>query len=207
LKTEELIAILLRVGMKGRSAVQVAQDLLQRYENRLDILARQPWGMLAKVAGIGPDKATQLAAAFELAARVAAARREGRVIQEPSQAAEVVRERLQNLSKESFRVLLLNTKNELIAAPEVSLGSANASIVEPREVFREAISFNATSVILAHNHPSGDPTPSSEDIAITKRLAKAGELLGIAVLDHIIVGRRDKGGEQDFVSLKELGLM
>jgi len=207
LKTEELLAILLRVGTKGRSAVQVAQELLLRYENRLDLLARAPWGMLAKIKGIGPDKATQLVAAFELAARVAEARRANRVITEPAHAAEVLRERLQNLNKESFRLLLLNTKNELIAAPEVSLGSDNASIVEPRAVFREALAFSAVSVILAHNHPSGDPTPSSEDIAITKRLVKAGELLGITVQDHIILGRRAEGRDSDFVSFRELGLL
>ncbi len=207
LKTEELLAILLRVGMKGKSAVQVAQELLKRYENRIDLLARAPWGMLAKIDGIGPDKATQLAAAFELAARVADARRESRVITEPSQAAQVLRERLQNLNKESFRLLLLNTKHELIAAPEVSLGSDNASIVEPRVVFREAFTFSAVSVILVHNHPSGDPTPSSEDIAITKRLVKAGELLGINVHDHIILGRRTEGRDRDYVSFREMGLL
>ena len=111
------------------------------------------------------------------------------------------------LDREEFRVLLLNTKNGLIKKCEVSRGSLNASIVEPREVFKDAIAASAASMILVHNHPSGDPTPSSEDIAVTKRLVKAGELLNISVLDHIILGHRPTKRDQDFVSLKELGLM
>jgi DNA repair protein RadC len=104
-------------------------------------------------------------------------------------------------------VLLLNTKNGLIKRCPVSRGSLNASIVEPREVFKDAIAASAASMILVHNHPSGDPTPSSEDISITKRLVKAGELLNISVLDHVILGHRATGRDSDFVSLKELGLM
>lgn len=203
----ELIAILLRTGVKGQSAVQLARQLLKEFR-ALDELARVPLETLAKVKGVGATKAIQLKAAFELARRLAARPREKQpVISSPEDAASLLREEVRLLDRELFQVLLLNTKNGLIKKCEISRGSLNASIVEPREVFKDAIAASAASVILAHNHPSGDPTPSSEDISITKRLVKAGELLNIAVLDHIILGQRTQDREQDFVSMKELGLM
>jgi DNA repair protein RadC len=205
----ELVAILLRTGMKGLSAVQLAQQLLKTHGNSLDELARAPLDALTRFKGVGETKAIQLKAAFELARRLSQAARDRQpVISAPEDAAMAVREEMRLLDRESFRVLLLNTKNALIRPPcEVSRGSLNASIVEPREVFKDAIAASAASMVLVHNHPSGDPTPSSEDISITKRLVKAGELLNIAVLDHIILGQRMKGRDQDYVSLKELGLM
>lgn len=203
----ELIAILLRTGTKGMSAVQVAQELIKRYRN-LDALARAPLEELAGIKGVGTTKAIQLKAAFELAKRLREHQHDGpRIITTPGEAAELVREEMRLLDRESFRVILLNTKNAWIKTCPVSLGSLNASIVEPREVFKDAITASAAGIILAHNHPSGDPTPSSEDIAITKRLMKAGDLLGITVHDHIILGRRTDGRDHDFVSLKEIGLM
>jgi DNA repair protein RadC len=209
LSDAELVAILFRTGMKGLSAVQLAQQLLKKHGNSLDDLARAPLDAVASEKGVGEIKAIQLKAAFELARRLSqTARDKQRVISAPEDAASTVREDMRMLDRESFRVLLLNTKNALIKPPcEVSRGSLNASIVEPREVFKDAIAASAASMILVHNHPSGDPTPSSEDITITKRLVKAGELLNIAVLDHIILGQRVKGRDQDYVSLKELGLM
>lgn len=203
----ELIAILLRTGVKGQSAVQLAQQLLKDFKT-LEALARLPLETLAEVKGVGQTKAIQLKAAFELARRLSASSRDKQqIINSPEDAAAVLREELRLLDRESFRALLLNTKNGLIKISDVSEGSLNASIVEPREVFKGAITASAASMILAHNHPSGDPTPSSEDISITKRLVKAGELLNIAVLDHIILGQRTQDREQDFVSMKELGLM
>jgi DNA repair protein RadC len=203
----ELLAILLRTGTKGMSAVQVAQELMKKFLT-LDALARAPLGDVAKVKGVGQTKAIQLKAAFELARRLSQHRGESpQIITTPADAANVVREEMRLLDRESFRVILLNTKNAFLKTCAVSLGSLNASIVEPREVFKDAISASAAGMILAHNHPSGDPTPSSEDIAITKRLVKAGELLGITVHDHIILGRRTADRENDFVSLKEIGLM
>ena len=203
----ELIAILLRTGVQGQSAVQLAQQLMKEFRT-LDELARVPLETLSKVKGVGDTKAIQLKAAFELARRLAARPHEKQpVISSPEDAASLLREEVRLLDRELFQVLLLNTKNGLIKKCEISRGSLNASIVEPREVFKDAIAASAASVILAHNHPSGDPTPSSEDIAITKRLVKAGELLNIAVLDHIILGQRTQGCEQDHVSMKELGLM
>lgn len=203
----ELTAILLRTGFKGTSALQLAQQLLKRHGG-LDGIARLPVEVLAAEKGVGRAKAVQLKAAFELARRLKTQARDRQpVISTPAEAANEVREELRLLDRESFRVLLLNTKNGLIKTTEVSLGSLNASIVEPREVFKDAISASAAAMILAHNHPSGDPTPSAEDVAITKRLVKAGELLNIAVLDHIILGHKTAGRDQDFTSLKELGLM
>jgi len=207
LSTPELLAILLRTGVKGQSAVQVAQELLKGFLS-LEELARAPVEALAKVKGVGPTKAIQLKAAFELARRLSESSPDRqRVISSPEDAAALVREEARTLDREEFGVLLLNTKNGLIKKCTVSRGSLNASIVEPREVFKDAIAASAASMILVHNHPSGDPTPSSEDIAITKRLVKAGELLNISVLDHVIIGHRAAGREQDYSSLKELGLM
>jgi DNA repair protein RadC len=204
----ELVAIVLRVGTKGQSAVQLAQQLLKQFGNSLDDLARAPLETLARIKGVGETKAIQLKAAFELARRLAGTTREQRpVINTPEQAAGVLREEMRLLDREEFRVLLLNTKNALIKSCAVSRGSLNASIVEPREVFKDAIAASAASMILVHNHPSGDPTPSSEDVSITKRLVKAGELLNISVLDHVILGQRAQGRDRDFASLKELGLI
>ena len=207
LKTEELIAILLRTGMKGQSAVQMGEQLLKKFGS-LDELARRPVEEIAGVKGVGEAKAIQLKAAFELAKRLArSARGHTPVVSAPGEAADLLREEMRTLDREEFRVLLLNTKNALIKIAPVSRGSLNASIVEPREVFKDAIAASAASMILVHNHPSGDPTPSSEDISITKRLVKAGELLNISVLDHIILGHKTADRAQDYVSLKELGLM
>jgi DNA repair protein RadC len=203
----ELIAILLRTGMKGTSAVQLAQQLLREFRS-LDELARAPMEAIAKVKGVGQTKAIQLKAAFELARRLSGGPRDKqKIISSPQDAAACLREEMRTLDREEFHVLLLNTKNGLIKHAPVSRGSLNASIVEPREVFKDAIAASAASMILVHNHPSGDPTPSAEDIAVTKRLVKAGELLNISVLDHIILGHRADSRGQDFASLKELGLM
>lgn len=207
LSDAELIAILLRTGVKGQSAVQVAQEILREFKT-LEEVARAPLEILAKIKGVGPTKAIQLKAAFELARRLSqSSRNKQAVISSPEDAAAIVREDMRTLDREEFGVLLLNTKNGLIRKCPVSRGSLNASIVEPREVFKDAIAASAASMILVHNHPSGDPTPSSEDISITKRLVRAGELLNISVLDHIILGHRTTGKNTDFVSLKELGLM
>lgn len=207
LKTEELIAILLRTGMKGKSAVQLALEMLQEHSHSLNRLSKMDVALLASKKGIGRTKAIQLKAAFELARRVAVESFHREPVDAPAKAAACVREEFRSEDREVFRVLLLDTKNRLIRISRVSVGTINASLVEPREVFKEAIAHSATSLILAHNHPSGDPAPSSEDIAITKRLVKAGELLNITVLDHLILGQSATGRAQDYVSLKELGLM
>jgi len=203
----ELVAILLRTGVKGQSAVQLAQVLIQKFVS-LDELARASVEAIAGTKGVGETKAIQLKAAFELARRLTGRpRADQRSISSPEDAAAVLREDMRTLDREEFWVLLLNTKNGLIKKCPTSRGSLNASIVEPREVFKDAIAASAASMILVHNHPSGDPTPSAEDVTVTKRLVKAGELLNISVLDHIILGHRTAGRDHDFASLKELGLM
>ena len=203
----ELVAILLRTGMKGQSVVQLAQVLIQKFVT-LDALARASVESIAGTKGVGETKAIQLKAAFELARRLSTGSRDKqRSISSPEDAAAIMREEMRTLDREEFWVLLLNTKNGLIKKCPTSRGSLNASIVEPREVFKDAIAASAASMILVHNHPSGDPTPSAEDVTVTKRLVKAGELLNISVLDHIILGHRTVGREHDFASLKELGLM
>ncbi|WP_166238849.1 RadC family protein [Paenibacillus turpanensis] len=197
----ELLAILLRTGTKSYSAVALAQKLLAE-AGGIRQLADLGLEQLTALHGMGPVKAVQLLAGIELGRRMAAsALQEKPVIRSPKDAADLLTERMRYLQKEHFVCLFLNTKNAVIGHETLSVGSLNASIVHPREVYRAAIQKGCASIICAHNHPSGDPTPSPEDIQMTQRLMEAGDIIGIEVLDHLIIG------EQKFVSLKELGLM
>lgn len=203
LSNADLLAILLRTGTKHDSVLRVAERLLKKYEDfgivALSTLSPQE---LSKIKGIGPVKAVTLAAAIELGKRlhgVEASRKA--VIRSPQDAVALLMPRLRHETREHFVVLLLSTKNHVLATPTISIGSLNASIVHPRELFREVINHSAASVILAHNHPSGDPTPSSEDISLTRKLVDAGGILEIPVLDHIIIG------DKKYVSLKEKGII
>ncbi len=197
----ELLAILLVTGTRKESALTVAQRILGQTDG-LRRLADMGIEELIGINGIGPAKAVQLKAAIELGRRMAASRVGDRVvIRSPRDAAELLAEQLRYLQKEHFVCLFLNTKNQVIAQETLSIGSLNASIVHPREVFRAAIKYGSASIVCAHNHPSGDPAPSPEDIAITKRLVESGRIVGIDVLDHIVVG------DGHFVSLKEQGMM
>jgi DNA repair protein RadC len=157
---------------------------------------------LSRVKGIGRAKAAEIAAAIELGRRVSNLAPEKRdSVTCPRDVAELLMSEMRFLAKEHFRVLLLSTKNQVIRNELVSIGTLNASLVHPRELFRSAVQRSCASVILAHNHPSGDPTPSSEDISLTTRVAQAGKVLGIEVLDHIVIG------DNTFVSLKEKGVL
>lgn len=197
----ELLAILLVTGTRKESALTVAQRILGQTDG-LRRLVDMGIEELIGINGIGPAKAVQLKAAIELGRRMAASRVGDRVvIRSPRDAAELLAEQLRYLQKEHFVCLFLNTKNQVIAQETLSIGSLNASIVHPREVFRAAIKYGSASIVCAHNHPSGDPAPSPEDIAITKRLVESGRIVGIDVLDHIVVG------DGHFVSLKEQGMM
>lgn len=197
----ELLAILLVTGTRKESALTVAQRILGQTSS-LRQLADMGIEELIGINGIGPAKAVQLKAAIELGRRMSASRIGERVvIRSPRDAAELLAEQLRYLQKEHFVCLFLNTKNQVIAQETLSIGSLNASIVHPREVFRAAIKYGSASIVCAHNHPSGDPAPSPEDIAITKRLVESGRIVGIDVLDHIVVG------DGHFVSLKEQGMM
>ncbi|ANS75503.1 hypothetical protein AWM70_13605 [Paenibacillus yonginensis] len=197
----ELLAILLGTGTRRESAIHVAQRLLAK-AGEIRGLVDLSLDEIMEIKGIGEAKAIQLLAAIEIGRRLArATRTEALIIRSPKDAADIVMDELRYLNKEHFICLFLNTKNHLIGQETLSMGSLNASIVHPREVFRAAMKCSSASIVCAHNHPSGDPSPSPEDIQITKRLCEAGAIIGIDVLDHLIIG------DGRFVSLKEQGLM
>ena len=206
LSTAELIAILLRTGLKGVNVVDLGKQLVQRYGS-LDALARASWQDLAKEPGIGPDKAVTLVAAFSLARRlVRETHGTAPVLDTPEAVANLMREDVRLRNAEVFQVLLLNTRRRLIGEPEkIADGTLDTILVHPREVFRPAIQNNAAALVLVHNHPSGDPTPSEADIKVTRDLIRAGQLLKIEVLDHVILGRVTQERQKDYVSLRELG--
>jgi DNA repair protein RadC len=205
LHSAELIAILLRTGLRGASAVDVAGDLLNRYGS-LSHLARASVEELRRVRGIGPDKAVALVAAFALARRMARELRpESPVLDTPERVADLLREENRVYPVETFQAILLNTRRRLIRVVKLSEGTLDTLLVHPREVFKAAILSDAAALVLAHNHPSGDPSPSEADIKVTRDLIRAGQLLKIELLDHIILGRATQERPRDFVSLRELG--
>ena len=205
LSNAELIAILLRTGLKGYSAIHIAQQLLAKF-GTLDGLARAPLEELRQVKGVGRDKAVTLKAAFTLARKMAAEMRaESPLLDTPERIANLLREESRPQDVEQFRVVLLNTRRRLIGLETISQGTLDTLLVHPREVFKRAIAANASAVVLVHNHPSGDPTPSEADIKVTRDLIRAGQLLKIEVLDHVIIGRRSMERQKDYVSLRELG--
>jgi DNA repair protein RadC len=203
----KLLAILLRTGREGISAETLAQSLLTKYQT-LRALDAAPVSQLLAMASIGPAKVAQLKAALELGKRLMReeASRTTR-IKNPQDAARYVAylygPYLRDSRKESFRVIFLDTKNQPISDMEISLGTVNASLVDPGEIIREASLRSAVSLILVHNHPSGDPEPSNEDIRLTRVVAEACKLIGIKVLDHIVIGRN----EGDLFSLQGAGLI
>jgi DNA repair protein RadC len=201
-----LVAILLRTGLKGTNVVEIGKQLVQRFGS-LDALARASWQELAKEPGIGPDKAVTLVAAFSLARRlVQETRSESPPLETPEAVANLMREETRLRTAETFQVLLLNTRRRLIGEPvKIADGTLDTILVHPREVFRHAIQNNAAALVLVHNHPSGDPTPSEADIKVTRDLIRAGQLLKIEVLDHVILGRVTQERQKDYVSLRELG--
>ena len=200
LSNAELLAILLRVGVTGENAVQVGQRLLQSFGG-LGGLHRAPFDELMNQHGIGEAKAAQIKAAIELGRRLALESPDERpVINSPADAAALVLYEMSALEQEQLRVLLLDTKNHVLDIVEVYRGSVNMSQVRVGEVFKAAIRRNATAVIVVHNHPSGDPTPSPEDVTVTRAFVQAGKLVDVDVLDHVIIGRGR------WASLKERGL-
>jgi DNA repair protein RadC len=188
LSVPEILAIILGRGTRGEPVMAVAQKLLSKYGS-LEKLAGAPVSDLMKVKGIGEAKATQIKAAFELARRLdnGERTRDRIVIKRPEDILPIVRADLLDKKKEHFFIVLLDTRNQYIGREKVSVGSLDTSIVHPREVFRPAVAASASSVILVHNHPSGNLEPSEEDIKITRRLVEAAEIMGIEVLDHIII--------------------
>lgn len=195
----ELLAILLRTGSKEESVIQLSNRLLHQFEG-LRLLKDATVEEITAIRGIGQAKAVQIMASIELGRRIGKLQYEDRyVIRSPEDGAKYVMEDMRFLSQEHFVCLYLNTKNQVIHRQTIFIGSLNASIVHPREVYKEAFRRSAASIICVHNHPSGDPTPSREDIEVTKRLVECGRIIGIELLDHLIIG------EHKYVSLKEKG--
>lgn len=186
--TVELIAILLGTGSPGRNVVQVAAALHEAADGSLRRLARQPAGILTRQPGVGRAKAARLAAALELGGRLAReVRPVRRRIRTPEDVVSLVGDRLRDLEFEEFHTVIVTTQRDVIKDVLISRGTLNGSLVHPREVFRPAIAEAGAGIVLVHNHPSGDPTPSPEDRAVTGQLVEAGRLLGIPVVDHVIV--------------------
>jgi DNA repair protein RadC len=205
LNDAELIAILLRTGVKGANAIEVARQLIEEYGS-LGALSRCTVRELAKIKGIGVAKAAQLAAAFGLGQRLAREIFARRKIETPEQVYELLGTEMRALHKESLRIILLDTRYNLIRVEDVSLGSLNESIAHPRDVFRPALIYSAYAVVVVHNHPSGDPSPSQADHSLTRRLREAAELLQIKLLDHIVIGAPAEG-RLPYFSFKEMGVL
>lgn len=205
LTDSELIAILFRTGLPGANAVEVARQLLERYGS-LSGLSRCTVKEIAAIRGIGAAKAIQLVAAFGLGQRLANERLSRQKLDSPELVHDLVAAEMRTLHKESLRVILLDTRYHLLRMEEVSLGSVNESIAHPRDVFRPAVISSAYAVIVVHNHPSGDPSPSQSDHGLTRRLAEAAELLQIKLLDHIIIGAPAEG-RLPYFSFKEAGVL
>jgi DNA repair protein RadC len=200
LKTAELLGILFRTGTKHLNAVELAEAILSKFGS-IAALARATTDELRDCDGIGFAKAVEIQAAFELGKRLASEKYlERPVIKSARDVFNLMGPEMQSLDREHFKILLLNTKNFVVQMATVSVGSLNASVVHPRECFRPAIAAQAAAVVLVHNHPSGDPAPSVEDINLTRRLVAAGDLLGIKVLDHVIIAGNG------FVSVMDKGV-
>ncbi len=202
LSNEELLAIIIRTGSRTESSVELSKKVLSLDNRGLVYLRDTTLEELMEVKGIGKCKAAQILSAIEIGKRINHHTACEKVkITQPATVANLFMDEMRYLQKEHFRIILLDTKNQIIAKEEISIGTLNASIVHPRDVFKIAIKRNANSMILIHNHPSGDPTPSKEDISITNRLMEVGNLVGIKVLDHIIIGDRD------YISFKEKNII
>ncbi|MBC8477020.1 MAG: DNA repair protein RadC, partial [Dehalococcoidia bacterium] len=200
LSAQEILALILGRGISGESVMVTAQRLLSQFGS-IKGIAGASLEELASIRGIGLAKAAQIRAAFELTSRLESyqSTEKKETVKTPEDVVALVRSRLKGKKKEYFLALLLDTRNQLIRVAEISVGSLDSSIVHPREVFKEAVAASAASVIFAHNHPSGDPEASEDDLNLTKRLAEAGEIMGIDVLDHVIIG------EEKYLSLKREG--
>jgi DNA repair protein RadC len=197
LADEELLAILLRVGIQGESVLELSRRLLRDYGG-LTGLSRLPFDELCSVRGMGEAKASQLKAALEMGRRLLVANPESRpTVRSPADIASLLMLEMSQLEQEILKVVLLNTKNQIIRINEVYRGTLTSSTIRVAELFRDAIRHNATSIIMVHNHPSGDPTPSPDDARVTADVFKAGKLMDIELLDHLVIGH------QRFISMRE----
>ncbi len=201
LSNQELLAILLRTGTKQESVLHLANRVLLYFE-QIHHLKDATIEEITSIKGIGQAKAVQILAAVELGRRLSSKQTDTKyTIRSPKDAANYLMADMTSLKQEHFVVLFLNIKNQVMHKQTIFVGSLNASIVHPREIFREAVRRSSASIVCAHNHPSGNPAPSPEDIAVTKRLMEAGSIMGIELLDHIIIG------DHQFISLNEKGFM
>lgn len=201
LSAQELLALIIGRGIPKKSVMNIAQELLIKFGN-IKAISQATIEELSQIKGIGFAKAVQIKACFELGKRkYLEPELKDFDVKDPQSVVKAIRANIKDKAKEHFKLILLNTRNKIIGISTVSIGSLNASIVHPREVFKEAISHSAASVILAHNHPSGDPEPSEDDLTITKRLVEAGKILGVEVVDHIIISKNG------YFSFKEKGLI
>lgn len=199
LSAAELIAIIVRTGSAKQTAISLAEELLSHFKD-LRGIAKATCAEIAKVKGIGTVKAIQLKAAFELGRRVLTTNpAQLPTIRRPQDVFDLLKANYQDLDREHFKVVHLNIKNQVLKVETTAIGILNSSPVHPREVFKEAVKMNSAGLILTHNHPSGDPTPSQDDLSLTARLQEAGQILGIQIIDHIIFG------DNRFLSLKECG--
>jgi DNA repair protein RadC len=184
----ELIAILLRTGKKGTSVLEISRELIKS-DGNLAVLATKTVDSLQKVSGIGKDKAATLAAAFELSRRILSQQKwlSNKKVTSPQEIADIFIPLLRDDNKEKFIVVCLSSSNKIIKHETISIGNLNSSVVHPREIFKVAIDCASASIILIHNHPSGNPEPSNEDIRITKKIVESGKILDIPVFDHLII--------------------
>ncbi|MDD2493745.1 MAG: DNA repair protein RadC [Tissierellia bacterium] len=201
LSNSELIAVILRTGSKDENVIMLSQRILKQDGKGLRNIVEGTLDKFKSFKGISNVKATQLLAIAEISKRISTLKLEKIKISSPNDAAVVMMEEMRYYKKEYFKIILLDTKNNILKVSEISIGSLNSSIVHPREVFREAIENSSSSIILVHNHPSGESEPSHEDIVLTNRLVECGKILGVRVLDHIIIG------DGIFYSFKEEGLI
>ncbi len=201
LSNAELLAIIIRTGHKNDTAIDLAQKILNLDNRGLPFLSNVSLEQLTEIKGVGECKAAQILAAIEIGKRISRWRADDKVkVTSPMVIANLMMDEMRYLDKEYFNIAILDTKNQVLSIENISIGTLNASIVHPRDVFGMAIKKNANSIILLHNHPSGDPQPSNEDINITHRLVDVGNLVGIKVLDHIIIG------DNRYISFKEKNL-
>jgi DNA repair protein RadC len=201
LSAQELLALVIGRGIPQKSVMSIAQELLVRFGN-VRAISHATIEELSQIKGIGLAKAAQIKACFELGKREELEPElKNFDIKDPESVVKAIRASIKDKAKEHFKLILLNPRNKIIGISTISIGTLNASLVHPREVFKDAIVHSAASVVLAHNHPSGDPEPSEDDLTITKRLIAAGKILGIEVMDHIIIAKNG------FFSFKGKGLI
>jgi DNA repair protein RadC len=201
LSAQELLALVIGRGIPKKSVMNIAQELLVKFGN-VKAISQATIEELSQIKGIGLAKAAQIKACFELGRREELEPEfKNYDVKDPESVVKAIRASIKDKAKEHFKLILLNPRNKIIGISTISIGTLNASLVHPREVFKDAIMHSAASVVLAHNHPSGDPEPSEDDIKITKKLVESGEILSIEVIDHIVIGKNN------FCSFKERGLM